>query len=474
MYRRQVFFLIVLSTLLSVQRARAAPSGPDDGPALSVGDILFGVDATSFRGAQGMAHVEVYLQVHTSYLRFTPEEKGYRATITVQASLRDSSGQEVSRSERTKTVPVPSLEQAQSRYNAVLDQMALPAPPGDYTLQVTITNQGTERMGQCARRIHIPPYDGEGLVLSQVQLASDIHRAEKEGAFSKKGFEVVPNVTHIFASTSPTLHFYFEVYNLKEAPEKGSLSLQYTILDANEFPVITYPSKRILKPGTSGVKAESLDMTDLPGGAYTLQVEVQDDLTGQVARSRRQFQLAQPISEQLLATDEASLQRYYDQIKYIATPKELRAYKGLTPEGKVRFILDFWKRKDPDPETPVNEFAQEHFRRIAYSDAHFASMGSRSRTKRGMDTDMGKVYIKYGPPDEVEDQLMPTADTGQSEVGPSAVGGNLGRKPVQIWYYDTMGRYLFIFRDRYGLGVYELVHSTMPGEHYDPEWRERQ
>ena len=126
-------------------------------------------------------------------------------------------------------------------------------------------------------------------------------------------------------------------------------------------------------------------------------------------------------------------------------------YKTLAPEAKLRFLVTFWKKRDPTPRTAENEFVVEHLRRIRYADDHFGGRASG----RGSDTDRGRVYIKYGPPDDIRPFTMMSEE-----------------KSYEIWTYETRGYYEFVFRDRRGFGIYELVHSTMPGERYNPDWQD--
>ncbi|MFT5370466.1 MAG: GWxTD domain-containing protein, partial [Candidatus Latescibacterota bacterium] len=115
--------------------------------------------------------------------------------------------------------------------------------------------------------------------------------------------------------------------------------------------------------------------------------------------------------------------------------------------AQMNFLRQFWKGQDPTPSTPVNERLIQHLQRMTYVETNF----SRTNTEEPIDTDRGRVYITYGPPDEIE------RDASSSEG-----------KPSEIWHY---GRNQFIFRDSNGLGVYRLVHSTYPGEVYNPEWQ---
>ena len=86
-----------------------------------------------------------------------------------------------------------------------------------------------------------------------------------------------------------------------------------------------------------------------------------------------------------------------EDVAYIITSEERVTYKNLQSDPeREHFIEQFWLRRDPTPGTPENEFKEEHYRRIAYANDHFAAAIS------GWKTDRGRIYITYGPPDEKE------------------------------------------------------------------------
>ncbi len=82
---------------------------------------------------------------------------------------------------------------------------------------------------------------------------------------------------------------------------------------------------------------------------------------------------------------------------YIITPEERHTFLHLsTNEEREQFIEAFWQRRNPDPDSAENTFKEEHYRRIAYANEHFAS------GIPGWKTDRGKIYIMWGPPDEID------------------------------------------------------------------------
>jgi GWxTD domain-containing protein len=100
-------------------------------------------------------------------------------------------------------------------------------------------------------------------------------------------------------------------------------------------------------------------------------------------------------------------------VTYIITDEERKAFKKLeNDDERERFIEEFWRRRDPDPDTDENEFKEEYYERIAYANEHFAS------GIPGWKTDRGRMWIMYGKPDSRETHPM-----GGSYERPSWEGG---------------------------------------------------
>jgi GWxTD domain-containing protein len=137
-----------------------------------------------------------------------------------------------------------------------------------------------------------------------------------------------------------------------------------------------------------------------------------------------------------------------EDVSYIITDEERSAFKRLqTDEEREQFIENFWLRRDPTPDTVENEFKEEHYRRIAYANERYAS------GIPGWKTDRGRIYIVYGPPDEIEDH----SSGGMYERPPEEGGGETSTYPFQQWRY----RYIE------GIGnnvIIEFVDPTMTGE----------
>ena len=139
-----------------------------------------------------------------------------------------------------------------------------------------------------------------------------------------------------------------------------------------------------------------------------------------------------------------------EDVLYIITDEEKKAFLQLsTNEEREQFIEQFWQRRNPNPESPDNDYKEEHYRRIAYADEHYAS------GIPGWKTDRGRTYIIWGPPDSVESHPSGgTYDRPQEEGG-----GETSTYPFEIWNYHYLE----------GIGSdvnLEFVDTTMSGEYH--------
>lgn len=147
-------------------------------------------------------------------------------------------------------------------------------------------------------------------------------------------------------------------------------------------------------------------------------------------------------------SDDVYVRWLREDVTLIATPQERQAFEKLkTNEEREKFIDIFWRVRDPDPDTEENEYREQHYERIAYANEHFAS------GKPGWMTDRGRIYIKFGKPDEIE-----THPTGGAYDRPATEGyGSTTTYPFEKWFY----RYLA----GVGSGVeIEFVDPTGSGE----------
>jgi GWxTD domain-containing protein len=143
-----------------------------------------------------------------------------------------------------------------------------------------------------------------------------------------------------------------------------------------------------------------------------------------------------------------------EDVAYIITDEERRAFKALkTDEERDQFIEQFWLRRDPDPDTPENEYKDQYYERIQYANEHFSS------GIPGWKTDRGRIYITFGKADEIESHPAGGPYDRPSYEG----GGTTSTYPFEIWWYryiEGIGSDVEIeFVDPTGSGEYHIAKN---------------
>jgi GWxTD domain-containing protein len=137
-------------------------------------------------------------------------------------------------------------------------------------------------------------------------------------------------------------------------------------------------------------------------------------------------------------------------VSYIISDEERKAFKNLgNDEERDAFIENFWLRRNPNPDSPENEFREEHYRRIAYANEHYAA------GKPGWKTDRGHIYISFGAPDSIESH--PAGGTFQRPLDEG--GGQTATFPFETWHY----RYIEGIGDNLDL---EFVDTCQCGDYH--------
>ena len=202
---------------------------------------------------------------------------------------------------------------------------------------------------------------------------------------------------------------------------------------------------------TASADVSSATPTDQP--AATAKAAEKDQSSPDVDKRNRQLTDKQKKEQQKRFNQE--VQKVYkkwldEDVRYIISDEEKSAFKQLSnDEERDNFIEAFWARRDPTPDTVENEFKEEHYQRIAYSNEHFAA------GIPGWKTDRGRMYIMYGKPDEIESHPSGGTYNRPMEEG----GGETSTYPFETWRY----RYLE------GIGqeiIIEFVDTCMCGDYH--------
>lgn len=195
-------------------------------------------------------------------------------------------------------------------------------------------------------------------------------------------------------------------------------------------------------------------------GCFVVQAQEKDSKSGGSAQAQadgQQDPLKRPRKKDDQDAAKEKLGGVYkkwldEDVRWIITDEELSAFKKLSNNAERDvFIEGFWQRRDPTPDTAENEYKEEHYRRIAYANEHYAA------GMPGWRTDRGRIYIMYGPPTSIDTHPMGGPYQRPAEEG----GGSTSTFPFEVWryrYLEGIGQEIEIeFVDDCSCGAYEMT-----------------
>jgi GWxTD domain-containing protein len=422
-------------------------------PSRSEGQVDFWVDGAAFAGPDGKTWQELYWSFSPNQLKARDSLGQRTAAFRTVITLADSAGKQRLGEDWRTSAPMPDSALAAQRSMVQLDQLAVSdLEPGSYRLSVGIYDLVSGSQGLVEAEVEVPSFSGRTPAVSQVELASDIAADSTTSRFRKGGLTVRPHPERVFGdATNNRLFYYAEAYKVEKA---HSIRVAFSSF---KDPTLRVVDTRVLS-GQSGavVQYGGMVLDEMENGYYRLWIQALDAGGGVLASSQANFKVERDILERLpqyrrIMEEQAVLEKeageYYSKIDLIANQAELAAYARLSQAGRREFLRQFWRKRDPSPDTPENEALREHVNRYRQADAEF-----REQARAGSETDRGKAYIKHGPPDEVEKRLL-EAET----------------KDVLVWKYNS-GQVL-MFWDRLGVGRFEMVYDKHNPQRSDPRFQ---
>ncbi|MFQ6618071.1 MAG: GWxTD domain-containing protein, partial [Fidelibacterota bacterium] len=359
---------------------------------------------------------EVFIKIPYDDLQFIKEDYGYKAQYEVSIIIFDESGEQADGKIWKEEIFVDDFDLTNSREHFDISKVTFNLNPGIYKLSLGVMDMDTRKTGFRKKVVKIKDLSNSKLALSDILLIDKI----QENPLGKR--DLIPNVMNSFVDTESNFILYFEIYNRSD-----SVRINYIVKDIKG----EVAEKRSYPRALKGPKTEELiylQGKNLQFSKYIIYINVEDS-EGNRDQIEKVFQIRWlGMSSLIINLDEA-----VEQLQYIIRDAELNEMKRASAKKKKELFIKFWKKKDPTPETEVNELMNEYYRRVNYANENFSSF------KEGWRTDMGMIYILFGPPNDIERHPF-----------------DIDSKPYEIWYYYDINRQ-FVFLDSSGFGEYRLV-----------------
>jgi GWxTD domain-containing protein len=357
------------------------------------------------------------------------------AKIDLDIYLTDKDNNRVDNRHLQKTIEAENYNSSQgAKAEFVKYFFQFPLESGSYTVVSKITDSFSSNSYERKREISVIEFNKFSLSLSGILLLSQIEEVNGK-------YKITPFISDNIGNLDDNFFAFFEVYN-QNSPK--TINVAYKLLKKDEL-IKGSELKQIEIPVGKKQSFLQVDISDLSlSGEYMLQIIAYDG------------NVTSPDSENILAITQRSVKHdeslfyYVDQdvdnairmLRYVAKEDEIERIEKTTSEAeKKEKLLEFWKERDPSPNTSFNEAMSEYYQRIKYANEQFKSYTD------GWLTDMGMVYIVLGPPMQVEKE--------------STFGNNI---QYRLWRYS--GNRTFLFADKNGFGNYRLERPYLFNEKY--------
>jgi len=439
---------LALTAVVAVGAGRS-PQG-DAGLAVSL--------VRSFRPASTQTVVDVFCRIPLQLVSpiGTSRSGAYRFNV----SVRDSTGLAlVSQSWQT---PVRA-EVLRSRGASTSEHLAFAARAGRYSIEVSVTDSATGRISRAqATAVAFAVAPGG----SDLLLASGVRQAAAPGDTVSRGEEIrrgslflATSGLPVLTPSSSKLAYYLELY-----PSRAeSVAVGVRVLSDSGKQVVAAAPVPVAIGAGGGFANGVLDLAGLPPGRYRFEVAAAGP-DSQVVRSAT-FGMTgfETIAEAAAIVNasgawpeelsEAQLDSAYEPLVYLMTAEEQGLYSGLSVDGKRKWLQQFWARRDPTPGTTRNEDRERFYAAIVESDRRYREGGASAIP--GWRTDRGRIFIKYGAPDEILERKVAT-----------------GAMPYEIWKYTRQRSLKYVFMDLTRFGNYQLIYTDDRRERSRPDWQE--
>ena len=414
-------------------------------------------------------YVETYIMVRGSSVNFRKTASGkYQGTIEVILTL--SQGDQIKYADKYNLLSPETDDSTHISFNFI-DQQRIPLSLGNYELGIRIRDlNGTGEPVEATEPLTIS-FPRDSIAVSDIQLVESYTKTEKPGSLSKGGFDLVPHINDVYVKDENKLIFYTEIYQSLAVLGEGQKYLcNFFLRDLKNNEVLTsYSGFTRYTASEVNVLMKEFNISGLPTGNYTLNIELRDKENALRAAKSIQFGRSNPGetvpldqyasvniggSFALAYTNPDSLIEHIRCLYPISYEMEKNYANNVIKSRDLKlmqqYFLSFWLNRDA---LHPQEAWENYFLEVRKVVKEFSSS-----IRKGYNTDRGRVYLQYGPPDNRT--VMPHE--------PSAY-------PYEIWqYYKVKGqsnrRFIFYNPDLV-TNDYKLIHSDALGEIMNDQWQ---
>jgi len=406
------------------------------------------IDDNRFLDDSNNTIFEINYLVPYNELKFEKDELGFTANLVVEIFL-EKNGKIVDQDTFTNRIIVTSFDKTVSD-DVFLDKIILTLSQSDYLIKIYFKDETSTKIKVWQKKAELLPRES---------LISDLEISKFVGKDSTVYFEkfhrgdtlFFVNPNHIFTLPKENIvSIYYKLQNFT-SNEKGEFSIEEKLTIKKKRKTNEKTKSDLITSNFENYRLKEIDISKYDSGVYDISINVKDKNSNKSWSTDDYFSVKKNVD--LSHRIFPDLDDEYKLVQYFLKSKEKKQLKNLSDNGKKTFLERFWTSNDPNPVTKENEFLEMVRERIQYCNQHF------SHFKKGWKTDIGRIYIKKGPPDEIR-KLKTSIDTS---INPADIGTvtytKYTIKDYQIWKYRMKQDLTYIFIDLQTSGNYKLIYS---------------
>jgi len=492
---------LAVDSLSAVDRRTAADEELGLLPASAEGEIRFVVDGATFRSHADSVTALLAAQIPFPALDWVRTSEQYRAIVRVRATFEEEGGrrERVVESEHTLSAPTFEETRAIDGVGTVTVETVLPFAPVALTLEVedlrsekgTLLGKirGLRESGKARARFRSVGSSSGRVWVSGLLVGSSVRDATqaeplRAGEVYRGGKAIEWMVPHFAGTRAEVFSIYYEIARLDAAgafEDSGAVHrVRYRVLRRTGEEIFSSVEEQEASSGRTG-RIQRFSVANYPVGSYLLGVEL---LAGE------EIEASSYTEFHVFWNDAAWYQgekEVLDDARVLLPPLEFEEFEQQSPGERAAHLAALWQDLDPTPATSRNETQDEFRARLAEAKRRYGGL------EGGSLSDRGRLYVRFGAPDEIVRVAVPSRGDNVYEVLAEEMHGSLGtivdaddprlgqflrhhiegNPSFEIWKYDTGGRPIipdpraenrgaaFVFVDAAGTGMYRLGYSSI-------------
>ncbi|HRS53331.1 MAG TPA: GWxTD domain-containing protein [Bacteroidales bacterium] len=421
-------------------------------------------------------YIETYLAVDGKTVKWVKNiNNKYKATLQILTLFKKDS---MILNYKKYNLTSPEIDDTTNINFNFIDQQRFAISDGIYDFEMSLydTNVENPKKIKYSTELEIIKYDVD-VHVSDIELVESYSKAiGEDNIINKSGYSIIPYIYSYYPQEVSKIKYYCEIYNTLDIFGKDYKYLIITYLKSFESNLILNDFYSVRKETSSKVNVvlSEMDISFLPTGNYYLVIEVRDQNNNVRAYNEVFFQRDNPLVFYSLSPNSLSninisgtfveniiniddLKEYIKSLSPISSESEKRYAENILKDNNLldmqRYFLNFWlTRNNTNPAAEWNNYKNM----VIAVNKEFGT-----RIKKGYETDRGRIYLKYGPPNSRQ-----------------AVTHEPNAYPYEIWHYYSLNnkqrnkKFVFYNTDLVS-GDYELLHSDAIGEINDPLWQRK-